>query len=154
MPYVKPQNKILVGGAPLVEELQSEGTSIKPGLLVKKGTGDHQVALAGAVAKDILGVVDYDPRYKITDTFPDGHPVRVLKGPIVVVLTLASGENVAKGARLEAAANGEVQAHTGQDVNEGGTSTYTITWDTIIGYAEESVDASGGAEQIMVRLVI
>jgi hypothetical protein len=47
MPFVKPSNKILVGGNPIVEELITEGTSCKPGLFVKKGTADHQVQLAG-----------------------------------------------------------------------------------------------------------
>jgi hypothetical protein len=154
MPFVKPSNAILVGGSPLVEELVTEGTSVKPGLLVIKGTGDHQVGLAGDGARNVLGVVDSDPRYKITDAFPDKHPVRVLKGPIVVVCTLKSGQNVAKGARLDAAANGELKANAGKAVNEGGTATYTIYWDTIIGYAEESVDASAAAKPIMVRLVI
>ena len=71
MPFVKPTNKILVGGTPLVEELVTEGTSVKPGLFVIKGTGDHQVGLAGDGAKNVLGIVDGDPRYKLADAFPD-----------------------------------------------------------------------------------
>lgn len=154
MPFVKPSNKILVGGTPLVEELVTEGTSVKPGLLVIKGTGDHQVGLAGNKARNVEGVVDYDPRYKITDAFPDKHPVRVLKGPIVVVCTLATGQNVAKGARLMAAANGELQELPTQNVDEGGVSTYTLYFDLLVAYAEESVDASAAAKPIMVKLVI
>ena len=154
MPFVKPSNKILVGGTPLVEELLTEGTLVKPGLLVKKGTADHQVGLAGDGARDVLGVADYDPRYKISDAFPNKHPVRVLKGNIVVVLTLASGQNVAKGTRLKAAANGQVQELPSQYVDESGTSGYTLYFDLLVGYAEESVDASAAAKPIMVRLVI
>lgn len=154
MPFVKPSNKILVGGTPLVEELLTEGTSVKPGLLVKKGTADYQVVLAGNKARDVEGVVDYDSRYKITDAFPDKHPVRVLKGSIVVVCTLKSGENVAKGTRLMAAANGELQEIMTQPVDESGTSGYTIYYDLLVGYAEESVDASAAAKPIMVKLVI
>ena len=154
MPFVKPSNKILVGGTPLSEELLTEGASVKPGLLVKKGTGDHQVGLAGDKARNVLGVVDYDARYPIADTFPNKHPVRVLKGNIVVVCTLKSGQNVAKGARLMAAANGELQEITTQNVDESGTGSYTLYFDLLVGYAEESVDASGGAKPIMVRLVI
>lgn len=67
MPFVKPSNKILVGGEPLSEELVTEGTSVKPGLLVIKGTGDHQVGLAGDGARNVLGVADYDARYPIAD---------------------------------------------------------------------------------------
>ena len=154
MPFVRPSNKILVGGTPLSEELLTEGASVKPGLFVKKGTGDHQVGLAGDKARNVLGVVDYDARYPIADAFPDKHPVRVLKGNIVVVCTLKSGQNVAKGARLMAAANGELQEITTQVVDESGTGSYTLYFDLLVGYAEESVDASGGAKPIMVRLVI
>ena len=154
MPFVKPSNKILVGGTPLSEELLTEGASVKPGLFVKKGSGDHQVGLAGDKARNVLGVVDYDARYPIADAFPDKHPVRVLKGNIVVVCTLKSGQNVAKGARLMAAANGELQELTAQVVDESGTGSYTLYFDLLVGYAEESVDASGGAKSIMVRLVI
>ena len=154
MPFVKPSNKILVGGTPLSEELLTEGASVKPGLFVKKGSGDHQVGLAGDKARNVLGVVDYDARYPIADAFPDKHPVRVLKGNIVVVCTLKSGQNVAKGARLMAAANGELQELTAQVVDESGTGSYTLYFDLLVGYAEESVDASGGAKPIMVRLVI
>ena len=144
----------MVGGTPLSEELVTEGASVKPGLFVKKGTGDSQVGLAGDKARNVLGVVDYDARYPIADAFPNKHPVRVLKGNIVVVCTLKSGQNVAKGARLMAAANGELQEITTQVVDESGTGSYTLYFDLLVGYAEESVDASGGAKSIMVRLVI
>ena len=154
MPFVKPSNKILVGGTPLSEELLTEGASVKPGLFVKKGSGDHQVGLAGDKARNVLGVVDYDARYPIADAFPNKHPVRVLKGNIVVVCTLKSGQNVAKGARLMAAANGELQEIMTQTVDESGTGSYTLYFDLLVWYAEESVDASGGAKPIMVRLVI
>lgn len=76
-------------------------------MLVIKGTGDHQVGLAGAGAANVLGAVDYDPRYKISDAFTDKHPVRVLKGTIVV-LTLVASQTIAKGDKLMAAANGQV----------------------------------------------
>jgi len=169
MPFVRPTNKILVAGSPLVEELVTEGTSVKPGLFVKKGTADHQVGLAGDGEKKPLGVADYDPRYKISDTFPDKHPVRVLKGPIVVVATLASGNNVVKGAPLVCAANGKLKAAADISVSvPSGTTTVTSNaaqpdlveigsippYGVIVGFAEESVDASAKDKPIMVRLVI
>lgn len=109
MPFVKPLNKILVAGTPIVDECITEDTNVKPGLLVVKGTSDSQVVLAGAGALNVLGVVDADPRYPITQTFPSGHPVKVLKGPIVAVLTLAASQTITKGRRMQAAANGQVQ---------------------------------------------
>lgn len=155
MPYVKPSNKVLVAGDPIVDECVTEGTLIKPKLLVIKGAGDHQIGLAGADARNVLGVADYDPRYNIEDAFPDKHPVRVLKGNIVVVLTLAESQTVNKGDRLKAAANGQVQLLPGQAVNEGGTGTYTLYFDLLVAYAEESVSTGAGeTKSIMARLVI
>jgi len=169
MPYVRPANKILVAGSPLVEELVTEGANVKPGMFVIKGTGDHQVQPAGDGAKNPLGVADYDARYKITDAFADKSSVRVLKGPIVVVLTLASGNNVSKGQALVCAANGEVKAAADISVTvPAGATAVTSTaaqpdlteigsippYGVIVGFAEESVDASAAAKSIMVRLVI
>lgn len=148
-PFVRPSNKILVGGAPIVEECVAENTGasddLKPGMLCIKGTGDHQVKYAGDEAVNILGVVDYDARYVITDAFVEGTNVRVLKAPAVVVLTLASGQSVAKGDKLVAAASGECKAYP--------ATPATGDEEKIIGIAEETVDASGGALPIMVRLL-
>lgn len=169
MPYVRPANKILVAGSPLVEELVTEGATVKPGMLVIKGTGDHQVQPAGDGAKNPLGVVDYDARYKITDAFADKSSVRVLKGPIVVVVTLASGNNVSKGQALVCAPSGEVKAAAdiAVEVPAGATAVTSTAaqpdlteigsippYGIIVGYAEESVDASAAAKSLMMRMVI
>jgi len=169
MPFVRPTNKILVGGQPLIEELVTEGTTCKPGLFVKKGTADHQVQLAGDGEQKPLGVLDADPRYKITDAFADKFPVRVLKAPAVVVATLASGNNVVKGAPLVCAANGKLKAAAAIAVSvPAGATAVTSTaaqpdlleigsippYGVIVGFAEESVDASAADKSIMVRLVI
>jgi hypothetical protein len=170
MPFVRPVNKILVAGSPIVEELVTEGSLVKPGLFVRKGTNDHQVQPAGDGEKQPLGVVDFDPRYKISDAFPDNHPVRVLKGAIVVVAILAANNNIAKGQPLVCAANGEVKAAADIAVNvPAGTTTVTSTaaqpdlqeigsippYGVIVGFAEESVVTGvGETKPIMVRLVI
>ena len=169
MVFIKPTNKILIGGTPLVEELVTEGTTCKPGLFVKKGTADHQVQLAGDGAKNPLGVLDADPRYPIANAFPDKHPVRVMKGPIVVVATLLTGNNVTKGQALICAANGKLKAAADIAVSvPSGAVTVTSTaaqpdlteigsippYGVIVAFAEESVDASAEDKSIMVRLVI
>ena len=169
MPFVKPSNKILVGGTPLVEELVTEGTTCKPGLFVKKGTGDHQVTLAGDGEKKPLGILDADLRYKIADAFPDKHPVKVLKGPIVVVATLLTGNNVTKGQALVCAANGKLKAAADIAVTVPAGATAVTSnaaqpdlleigsippYGVITCFAEESVDASAEDKSIMVRLVI
>jgi len=147
MPYVRPTNKVLVGGNPIVDECVTEGTSVAPRLLVIKGTADNQVGLAGAGALNVLGVVDVDPRYNIANTFSNNFPVKVLKGSIVVVLTLAASQTIAKGRRLQAAASGQVQGFP--------TTPAAGDIEKLIAYAEESV-TTGAAETkpIMARLVI
>ena len=143
MPYVKPLHKILVGGDPIVEELVTEGTDVKPGLLAIPGTGDHQVKPAGLSAENVIGVVDYDAKRPLTEAYPNNYSVRILKGNIVVVLTLKSGNNVTKGTRLQSEANGMCKPLPN-----------TENYQRLIGYAEESVDASTEDKPIMVRLVI
>ena len=150
MPFGKPSNKILVAGQP-------------------KGTADHQVVLAGDGEKNPVGVADYMGKQPITDAYPDKESIRVLKGSIVVVATLASGNNVAKGAPLVCAANGKLKAAADISVSvPSGTTTVTSNaaqpdlmeigsippYGVIVGFAEESVDASAGDKPIMVRLVI
>ena len=147
MPYGKPTNKILVSGNPITDECVTEGASVKPGLLVIKGTGDHQVGLAGAGALNVLGVVDIDPRYKMTDAFPDKHPVKVLKGNIVTVLTLAASQTISKGRRMQAAANGQAQGFP--------ATPAAGDIEKLVAYAEESVTTGAGeTKPIMARLVI
>lgn len=89
MPFVKPSNKILVAGEPICDECVAEKTGaspdLKPGMVVIKGTADHQVKYAGASAVNAQGVADFDARYKLTDAYVDGAPVRVLKGVFVFV---------------------------------------------------------------------
>lgn len=173
MPFVRPSNKILVAGSPIVEELLAENTGgsddLKPGMLVIKGTGDHQVKYAGAGAKNVQGIADYDPRYKITDAFPEGTSVRVLKGSIVVVATLAENQTINKGDALIAAASGEVKK--GADIAVAVPSGATAVTSTaaqpdltesgsippdgiVVGHAEESVTTGAGeTKPIMMRMV-
>ena len=169
MPFGKPTNKILVAGQPLVEECVTEGTTVKPGLFLKKGTADHQVTLAGDGEKNPVGVADYDPRYKISDAFADKLSIRVLKGAIVVVATLASGNNAAKGQPLVCAADGKLKLAADISVSVPADSTPVTStaaqpdlteigsippYGVIVAFAEESVNASGADKPIMVRLVI
>jgi len=125
---IQPANAILVGGTPLVQELTVEGTGIKPGRLVIKGTAAYQCKVGTAAAKhEVLGVVDVMPdvtRQTVTSgakvTGPDnataytaGDQVRVLKGPIRVLLVLKSGETITVGERLMCDDNGVVVTSTG-----------------------------------------
>ena len=148
-PFVQPTATILVGGNPIIEECVAENTGasddLKPGMLCIKGTADHQVKYAGAAAVNVVGVADIDGVHPKTTAYVEGKNVRVLKGPCVVLLTLANGESVAKGDKLIAAATGECAAFP--------ATPAAGDEEKIIGIAEETVDASGGAASIMVRLI-
>ena len=125
---IKPANAILVGGNPLVQELTAEGSGIKPGRLVITGTATHQCKVATVATKEtVIGVADVMPditRQTVTsgvkNTGPDnateytaGDQVRVLKGPIRVLLVAGSGETINVGTRLEASGGGIVVTCTG-----------------------------------------
>ena len=169
MPFVKPSNAVLVGGAPIVEELVTEGTSCKARLFVKKGTADHQVQPAGDGEQKPLGILDREKDTPIDTAFPAGKSVRVLKAPAVVVGILASGNNVVKGAPLVCASGGKLKAAALISVSVPSGSTQVTSnaaqpdlteigsippYGPIVAYAEESVDASAEDKPIMVRLVI
>lgn len=144
----KPSNQIVVAGTPLVQILKVEtATNMYPGRLVKKGTNDDDVVVGTANAA-VIGWLGYEHTIKkhrpsTVDTVYSGdEQAAVLHGGhFIIVGRLASGQNVSKGARLEAAANGELS---------GGT----VGTDEIVAIAEESVDASAAAADIMVRSLI
>jgi hypothetical protein len=169
MPFVKPTNKVLVGGNPIIDELVAEGTTLAPRLFVRKGTGDHQAQLAVDGEIRPLGILDMDPRYKITDAFADKAPVKVLKGPIVVVAKLAASQTITKGQALVCAANGEVKAAATISVSvPAGATAVTSTaaqpdlleigsippYGVIVGFAEETISTGAGeTKPILMRLV-
>jgi len=145
----KPTNKIIVAGQPLLQILKVEtATNVYPGRLVKKGTNDDDIVVNTALGAAI-GWADYENTIKkhrpaTVDTIylinaqiavPHG-------GKFIIVGSLASGQNVSKGDRLCAAADGELS---------GGT----VGTHEIVAIAEESVDQSGGdSGDIMVRSLI
>lgn len=146
---VKPANKIVAAGNPLVQELEVETvTNMYPGRLVKKGTGDHDVVVTSATNGSFTGWLGYEhtaPAYRpstVDTIYVAVDEAAVLNGGgFVIVARLASGQNVAKDAPLTSAAAGELTAAT-------------IGTHHVVCFAEETVDASGGALDIMVRSVI
>ena len=146
--YTKPSNQILVAGQPLVQILKVEtATNMYPGRLVKKGTTDGDIVVCGAGEAAIgwLGylhtIKKYRPDTVDTAYSANDHAAVLHGGGFVVVGRLANGQNVSKGDRLTTAANGELS---------GGT----VGTHEIVAIAEESVDASSGAADIMVRSLI
>lgn len=144
----KPSNSILVAGYPLIQILKVEtATNMYPGRLVKKGTNDDDIVVNTAAGAAIgwLGYEQTIKKYRPDDVdtiYAVNDQAAVLHGGgFVIVGRLASGQSVSKGDRLMAAANGELS---------GGT----VGTDEIVAIAEETVDASAAAKDIMVRSLI
>ena len=172
----KPTNQILVAGYPLVQILKVEvATNVYPGRLVKKGTGDDDI-IVNTAAGACIGWAGYERTIKkhrpatVDTIYAAGAQIAVLAGGnFVIVASLASGQSVAKGARLVAGANGELIAATALTVTvPAGTTTVTSTaaqpdlveagglppQGIVVAIAEETVDASAAAKDIMVRSLI
>jgi len=148
--HIKPINKIVAAGTPLVQELKVEtATNMYPGRLVEKGTGDDDVVVSTSTDGDaIVGWLGYEQtapvfRPSTPDTIYEADDMAAVLngGGFIIVARLANGSSVAKGEALTSAAAGEVVSAT-------------IGTNQVIAYAEETVNASGGAADIMVRSVI
>lgn len=81
---------------------------------------------------------------------------RHCKSGEVVYAWLAAGESVSPDDPLESAGNGALQLHSGlSTVGDGtGSASETVADDLIVGYSEETVDNSGGADPVRVRVVV
>lgn len=152
--YVKPTNKIVVAGKPLVQELKVEtATNMYPGRLVTKGTNDDDI-LVNTASTAVIGWLGYEqitnPGFQ-PDTVDSIYTINaqapVLNGGgFVIVGRLASGQSVAKDAKLKGTAAGELTAI--------GTEDLDASANFIVAIAEETVNASGGAADIMVKSMI
>ena len=172
-----PLNKIVAAGEPLVQQLSIEsGTNMYPGRLCVKGTADTQTSVAGA-AGDAIGWVGYEHTSPI---YTEGHTEDTIYitgdecavlfgGGFVINAGLANGQNVSKGARLVVAAAGELTVATAATVTIASGST-AVTSDKaqpdeavagsvgaqgiVVAIAQQSVNASGGAADILVLSLI
>jgi len=133
---ITPLNSILYAGDPdTMQEYEVKTyANLAPGRLVITDTYEYAIQVAGAAATDIIGVADIMSDEKLTlmqtetadgaplVTYAAGDQVRVLRGDIVVKLLAKSGETIAVGTRLIAAAAGMVAANA----VEGQTVGYSL----------------------------
>ena len=167
--FRKPNNAIVVAGNPIVQELEVRtATNCVPGRLVERDTTDSQVKV-GTATGNVIGWLGYEQASKqyrpasISTAYAANAQAPVLSGGGFVMLgRLASGQNVSKGVRLVAAANGEVTAASALAVPSGATTVTSNaaqpnisgaygSQGVVVAIAEESVDASAEAKDIMVR---
>lgn len=148
-----PTNKIIAGGRPLTQELKVEtATNMYPGRLVTKGTNADDIIVNTASTSPIgwLGYESTNPVF-MPDTVDTIYVINSQAavhsgGNFFVVGRLASGQNVTKGAKLIPAANGELTAAT--------NDTLDASTNYIVAIAEQNVNASGAAADIVVKSMI
>ena len=170
MPFTIPSGrKVVIAGNPIIEELTAEGTGVKPGRLVKKGTAATQVLVVAAATDKPSGWVGWDGE----GTHPSASPATrdtayatgklgpIVYGPgTILVGKLASGQNVTKDAPLVPAADGELQAaatisNTGSSGHVGATLAGSFApGGMIVALAKQDCNASGAATDIIVESLI
>lgn len=131
---------------------------VTPGeLLEETSAGEVQPhSTAGGNCVPLIAKVEGYIGKNIDETYAAGDQVRYEAGHTgeEYHMFLAAGENVSQGDLLESAGNGAFQAHTPQSVDEGGTATYTIYQNAARFKAAESVDNSGGAEAVRIKVEV
>uniref|UniRef100_A0A6M3LY15 Uncharacterized protein n=1 Tax=viral metagenome TaxID=1070528 RepID=A0A6M3LY15_9ZZZZ len=137
-------NKILVGGVPLHMEFEAATSSaILPGDLVQFNipASDCNIKEGANDSEEIIGVADITPTPGATPprggnrvtAFAAGDQIVVLRGPLTVMLRVATSEEIQCGEFVQPAASGEVKAYqcgTDNDCQRIAQSLETLTQDT------------------------
>lgn len=86
----------------------------------------------------------------------DAVDYKVMEPGDEVYAFLAAGEVASPDDPMESAGNGALAVHTGASTTGDGTGTASedVADDVVVGYAMESVDNSGGAEPVRVRVEV
>lgn len=116
------------------------GGTITPGMLVQRGAADA-IAVHGTAGQQAqsLWALEFDLTGRgIDDAYESGDQMLlgVAEEGAEIYAILASGQNVADGAKLQSAGNGKLSAAS--------------TYDFVVAEAKEAVDASGGDARIRV----
>jgi len=116
-------HSIVVGGSPLYLEFEAATNSaILPGDLVQfnsPGTGDCTIKEGAADSTEVIGVANISPQSATTPprggdrttAYAAGDQVEVVRGPLTVMLRVATSEEIQCGEFVQPAASGEVKAY-------------------------------------------
>lgn len=142
---VPSNHSIVVGGLPLYMELEAaSGSAILPGDLVQynsPGAGDCTIKEGAADSTEIVGLADISPQSATTPprggdrvtAYAAGDQVKVVRGPLTVMLRVATSETIQCGEFVQPAASGEVKAYicvTDNDCQRIAQSLETLTQNT------------------------
>lgn len=150
---------VLLKGDPIGKEaISASGSAITPGQLIELTSGDEvqEHSTAGGNAQPIIARAEEYAGGSIDDDYAVGDtvPFYVGRSGDEFYAFLADGEDVSIGDYLESDGNGDLQAHTPQAVDEGGTATYTIYGEAIVFKALEALNnTSGTPSRIKVEVV-
>lgn len=119
---VPSSHSIVVGGLPLYMEIEAaSGSAILPGDLVQfnnPGT-DCTVKEGQADSTNVIGVADISPQSATTPprggdrttAYAAGDQVKIVRGPLTVMLRIATSADIACGDYVQPAASGEVKEY-------------------------------------------
>lgn len=119
---VPPAHDVFVGGLPLYMEFEAaSGSAILPGDLVQFNNppSDCTIKEGAANSTSIIGVAGISPQSATTPprggdrttAYAAGDQVKVLRGPITMMLRIATGETISCGEFVQPAASGEVKEY-------------------------------------------
>lgn len=143
-----PTGRIIDRGSPNVDFYKIKTVAnCYPGRLVTRDTTDNQIKVCGSSDNPVgwLGYEDTNENFRpdtVDTIYEENDFVSVYDGcGFVIVGRLASGESVTKGDPLKQAADGELTAAT-------------VGTDHVYAIADETVDASSDAADILVKSLI
>ena len=125
---VPSNHSIVVAGLPLYMEIEhsTDGPDILPGDLVEfAGTSDCTVKAGQVDSVSIIGVADISPQSATTPPrgssrdatspttggYTDGDQVKIVRGPLCVMLRIAASSDIGCGDFVQPAASGEVKEY-------------------------------------------
>jgi hypothetical protein len=115
-------HSIIVGGLPLYMQIEAaSGSAILPGDLVEFNNpgADCTVKEGQADSSTVIGVADISPQSATTPprggdrttAYAAGDDVLIVRGPLTVMLRIATASNIACGDYVQPAASGEVMEY-------------------------------------------
>ncbi|MCK4623301.1 MAG: hypothetical protein KAT62_13935 [Desulfuromonadales bacterium] len=132
------------------ERLSAAATAIVPGMLVEESAGKVQEhSTAAANAQKLFALTDLPIGGTIDDIYAVGAGVRygaAHSGQLVSALVAAGALAIADGDALESAGNGTLRKAVAD------AATDTAQRDSIVGYAVEAVDNSGGGSSVRIQV--
>lgn len=132
------------------ERLAASGSAIIPGMLVQETGGEvEEHGTAAANAQKLFALTDISTGGTIDDVYTVGATVRygaAHSGQEAFALVAAGATAILDGAALESNGDGTVRTATAD------AATDTTQRDSIVGYAMEAVDNSGGGASVRIAI--